>query len=145
MRLGNNWDQSGWKTAKENGRRLPRKKRGLLTSDEIKQMRRILGMSQREFADFIGVGEASVKRWETWLVQNKSTDLLMRARGSRKNPMPKFKAGETHTIYSDPFTKQQPEGEAVLIKLGQYLGGQIEYWWVRFSDEEEEVYRRMVH
>lgn len=55
-----------------------RKKHGLLTSDAIKAIRKVLGKNQCEFADFLGVGEASVKRWETWLVQEKGNDELIR-------------------------------------------------------------------
>lgn len=55
-----------------------RKKHGLLTSDEIKAFRKLLRKTQREFAAFLGVGEASVKRWETWLPQEKGNDNLIR-------------------------------------------------------------------
>lgn len=55
-----------------------RKKHGLLTSEEIKAFRKLLRKTQREFAAFLGVGEASVKRWETWLVQEKGNDNLIR-------------------------------------------------------------------
>lgn len=55
-----------------------RKKHGLLTSEEIKAFRKLLRKTQREFAAFLGVGEASVKRWETWLVQEKGYDNLIR-------------------------------------------------------------------
>jgi putative zinc finger/helix-turn-helix YgiT family protein len=56
-----------------------RKKHNLLTSVQIKSIRRLKGnMSQRDFAKFLDVGEASVKRWETWLVQEKSSDQLIR-------------------------------------------------------------------
>lgn len=55
-----------------------RRKHKLLTSVSIKAMRVVLDMSQVEFAQFVGVGEASVKRWETWLVQERSSDELLR-------------------------------------------------------------------
>jgi putative zinc finger/helix-turn-helix YgiT family protein len=55
-----------------------RKQHGLLTSDAIRALRQLLSMNQRDFAAFVGVGEASVKRWETWLVQEKSSDELIR-------------------------------------------------------------------
>jgi putative zinc finger/helix-turn-helix YgiT family protein len=55
-----------------------RQKHGLLTSAEIVSRRKSLAMSQREFADFLRVGEASVKRWETWQVQDDSSDELIR-------------------------------------------------------------------
>ena len=57
-----------------------RKKHELLTSDEIRAYRKLLRKTQREFAVWVGVGEASVKRWETYLVQDKSSDQLMRVK-----------------------------------------------------------------
>jgi DNA-binding transcriptional regulator YiaG len=42
----------------------------LLTSDEIIKFRQDLDMSQIAFANYLKVGEASVKRWETYYVQD---------------------------------------------------------------------------
>ncbi len=47
-----------------------RKKHGLLTSEEIVRFRNLLGMSQTAFANYLKVGEASIKRWETYFVQD---------------------------------------------------------------------------
>lgn len=55
-----------------------REKYKLLTSRQIADYRQRLGMSQREFAEHLGVGEASIKRWETYYVQDKSQDNLIR-------------------------------------------------------------------
>jgi len=55
-----------------------RKKHGLLSSEEIVGFRKNLGMSQREFAKYLEVGDASVKRWETHYVQDKSQDRHIR-------------------------------------------------------------------
>jgi putative zinc finger/helix-turn-helix YgiT family protein len=55
-----------------------RKKHGLLSSEEIVSFRKKLGMSQREFAKYLEVGDASVKRWETHYVQDKSQDRHIR-------------------------------------------------------------------
>jgi putative zinc finger/helix-turn-helix YgiT family protein len=55
-----------------------REKHGLLTSSAIRALRKFLKMNQRDFAAFVGVGEASIKRWETWLVQERSSDQLIR-------------------------------------------------------------------
>jgi DNA-binding transcriptional regulator YiaG len=60
-----------------------RKKHGLLTSEEIKALRKLLQKTQTQFAQLVGVGEASVKRWETWLVQDKSSDELMRLKSAQ--------------------------------------------------------------
>ncbi len=78
--------QCGWQALDEGqmdelGRRTSdafRKKNNLLTSEEIKALRMSLRMSQRQFADFLRVGEASVKRWENWKVQDPSSDELIR-------------------------------------------------------------------
>lgn len=51
-----------------------RKGRGLLTSEEIINYRSLFGMSQAAFANYLKVGEASVKRWETYFIQDVSQD-----------------------------------------------------------------------
>jgi putative zinc finger/helix-turn-helix YgiT family protein len=51
-----------------------RQKHNLLTSTEIVGMRERLGMSQSEFARYLKVGEASIKRWETYFVQDEGQD-----------------------------------------------------------------------
>ena len=55
-----------------------RRKQDLLTSDEINGLRRQLGMSQSAFADYLGVGVASVKRWESYFIQERAFDTLLR-------------------------------------------------------------------
>lgn len=47
-----------------------RRQHNLLTSAEIVQYRTSLGMSQAAFANYLKVGEASIKRWETYYVQD---------------------------------------------------------------------------
>ncbi|MEI6242713.1 MAG: type II TA system antitoxin MqsA family protein [Chlamydiota bacterium] len=51
-----------------------RKTHGLLTSDEIVNYRSLFGMSQAAFANYLKVGEASIKRWETYFVQDVGQD-----------------------------------------------------------------------
>jgi putative zinc finger/helix-turn-helix YgiT family protein len=55
-----------------------RRAHGLLTSTEIRNIRTNLGLSQQEFADFIDVGIASIKRWELGKIQDKRSDDLIR-------------------------------------------------------------------
>lgn len=47
-----------------------RKVHELLTSEDIIRFRNLLGMSQAAFANYLKVGEASIKRWETYYVQD---------------------------------------------------------------------------
>jgi putative zinc finger/helix-turn-helix YgiT family protein len=63
-----------------------------LTSAQIRKARNELGLTQKQFADLIGVGEASIKRWETWQVQENSSNELMigkiaEAKASKADPM----------------------------------------------------------
>ncbi len=52
---------------------------GLLTSDEIKKIRQKYGLSQREFARILGVGEKSFTKYELGLVgQSRGMDNLLR-------------------------------------------------------------------
>ncbi len=56
---------------------------GLLTSEEIKDRRRRLGMSQQQFAQHLDVGVASIKRWEMGKIQEPhSNDLILRQSSS---------------------------------------------------------------
>lgn len=70
------WDRIG-----DHGRLVDatyRRLAGILTAEEIREARQRLGMSQREFAEYLGVGEASVKRWETGVLPDKSSSDLIR-------------------------------------------------------------------
>ncbi|MBS3904135.1 MAG: DUF4065 domain-containing protein [Simkania sp.] len=51
-----------------------REQHNLLTSSQIIAYREELGMSQTAFAGYLNVGEASVKRWETYFIQDLSQD-----------------------------------------------------------------------
>lgn len=67
--------------ADEHGRLVDatyRRLAGILTAKEIREARQRLGMSQRQFAEYLGVGEASVKRWETGVLPDKSSSDLIR-------------------------------------------------------------------
>lgn len=55
-----------------------REQHGLLTSAELKRIRKRLRMNQKEFAEYLGVGIASVKRWEAGLIQDAAMNELVR-------------------------------------------------------------------
>jgi putative zinc finger/helix-turn-helix YgiT family protein len=54
-----------------------REKHGLLTSTGIKDHRMDLRMTQAQFANYLGVGVASVKRWELGQIQDAAMNNLM--------------------------------------------------------------------
>jgi putative zinc finger/helix-turn-helix YgiT family protein len=78
----------GWQTLIEGqmdelGRRTSdayRERHNLLTSGQIRDARLSLNMTQQQFADFLRVGVASIKRWENWHVQDPSSDELIRVK-----------------------------------------------------------------
>jgi len=61
-----------------------RERHGLLTSSELKEIRNRLEMSQQAFASYLKAGVASVKRWESGLVQDEAMDQLIRLKGDLK-------------------------------------------------------------
>jgi len=61
-----------------------RERHSLLTSAMIKYIRKMRCQNQAEFAEFLGVGEASVKRWEAGLVQEKGCDQLLRLKCAKE-------------------------------------------------------------
>lgn len=70
-----------WDRVKEHGRLVDetyRRLEGILSAEEIRAARERLQMSQREFARYLGVGEASVKRWEKGVLPDKSSSDLIR-------------------------------------------------------------------
>lgn len=57
---------------------------GLLTSDEIREIRKQFNLSQVEFARLLKVGEKNFARYEAGMsTQNRSMDLLLRILGER--------------------------------------------------------------
>lgn len=62
-----------------------RRANGLLSPDEIKGIRKRLGMSQEEFQALLGVGKTTVSRWESGrVIQPKAEDNLMRLVDARR-------------------------------------------------------------
>jgi len=54
-----------------------RARHGLLTSDEIRRRRRRLELTQEQFATHLGVGIASIKRWEMGKIQDLRNNQLI--------------------------------------------------------------------
>jgi putative zinc finger/helix-turn-helix YgiT family protein len=69
-------------------------KHGLLSGDEIRELRTRLGMNQVEFADYLGVGSASVKRWESGQIQDKAMDNLIRLKAQPEQALHNYQALE---------------------------------------------------
>ena len=55
-----------------------KKKAGLLTTEEIKAIRKKRGMSQRDLARFLSLGEKDITRYENGSIQTRMVDLMIR-------------------------------------------------------------------
>lgn len=55
-----------------------KKKVGLLTTQEIKDIRRKRGMSQKQLAQFLSIGEKDITRYENGSIQTRAVDLMIR-------------------------------------------------------------------
>jgi putative zinc finger/helix-turn-helix YgiT family protein len=53
-------------------------KQGLLTGDEIRDLRKARNLTQRRLSETMNIGIASIKRWETGTVQSASMDRALR-------------------------------------------------------------------
>ncbi len=62
-----------------------RKKKGLLTSDQIISIRSYYGLTQNDFSALLGWGDITVTRYETKTIQDETYDNIMRM--VRENPM----------------------------------------------------------
>ena len=51
---------------------------GLLSGEDLRRLRKGKGMTQADLAEAMGVGVASIKRWETGSIQTKSMDQALR-------------------------------------------------------------------
>lgn len=71
-----------------------RRAHGLLVGDEIRDLRTRLGMNQVEFAEYLGVGSASVKRWESGQIQDKAMDNLIRLKAQPEQALHNYQALE---------------------------------------------------
>lgn len=55
-----------------------KKIKGLLTSNEIKNIRRKYNLNQKEFAKILGLDEVSINRFENGSIQTESIDSIIR-------------------------------------------------------------------
>lgn len=62
-----------------------RKKNGLLTSEEISNIRKYYGLTQSDFSAMLGWGEVTITRYESKTIQDETYDSIMRM--AYENPM----------------------------------------------------------
>ena len=65
-------------------REIYRKSENLLTSAQIKEIRDLYGLTQKEYANLLGLGDVTIQRYESRSIQDPTYDDLMRL--TKENP-----------------------------------------------------------
>lgn len=114
-------------------------KKGLLTSEEIAEIRRYYDLTQHEFSSLLGWGEVTVTRYESKTIQDETYDHLMRM--TREDPL--F-ALESLTRHKEKFSLEKYERiRSSIISKVQELGTQflkkkeIQSIYVGFNSESD--------
>ena len=89
---------------------------GLLNSQKIVALRKSMDMSQREFAQYLGVGDASIKRWETYFAQETAMDEHIRLKCDKE------------------FAEKNAFDVSVATQVADQYSGNREFSWERFSN-----------
>ena len=114
-----------------------RNKHGLLTSDEIVDIRKKYGLSQVELSKLLGWGGATISRYETKQIQDEAYDELLKQ--VRDNPMFVYKSLLRHkeAFSSDRFEILKSRLND-LIKQNDYLGRELlSSYYVAYNDPSE--------
>jgi putative zinc finger/helix-turn-helix YgiT family protein len=106
---------------------------GLLTPEAIMRFRKELGLTQEAFADYLGVGVASVKRWEKGLVQDKAMDELIRSK------MELHRCGAGRVPESDVYIHHVVELSKALTIHTSALSPWFPQWAGDFSDHRDSM------
>lgn len=94
-----------------------RAENGLLTSNEIAEIRQFYGLTQSDFSNLLGWGDVTVTRYESKTIQDETYDNLMRM--AYESPV--F-ALESLTRHKEKFTQEKYEKvrRSVIVKVQQY-------------------------
>lgn len=113
--------------------------KGILTSQEIRDIRNIYGLSQRDFSALLGWGDVTVTRYESKKIQDETYDNIMRM--VFENPMFALENIDKH---KNRFSKEKylKIRENILKRVGElgniYLKKQeINSIYIQFQEENE--------
>lgn len=98
-----------------------KKQKNLLTSTEIKEIRKKYGLTQKEYAFIIGVGEITIHRFEKGAIQTEAVDSIMRLSNNPNNMyflLLKNKNNITDSLYKSTLNKVQ---ELITLKRHELI------------------------
>jgi len=117
-----------------------RRRTGLLSGEEIKSLRKGRGLTQQELAGLLKIGVASIKRWETGLIQSKSMDHALRIHLTGNRLKDDFSGNRTFSIIRTKLvlsTFEKKLGRTLLKKTDRMLYAAKYLWYadmVAFRD-----------
>lgn len=122
-----------------NARDAFRSSSGLLTSQEIANIRKTYGVTQNEFSNLLGWGDVTVTRYESKSIQDETYDNIMRM--SLENPLFTLKCLEKHND-KFPISKYEKIRSKIIERADeiglQYLKTQeIRTAYLNYSEESE--------
>lgn len=116
-----------------------RKAHGLLTSDEIAEIRTIYNMSQADLSILLGWGEVTITRYESKSIQDETYDQILRA--AKRDP---YFVLERLQKQKEKFSKEKYEALKAIIDIrieecGAFVLNQraIEKKYLRYDDPSE--------
>ncbi len=112
-----------------------RAKQGLLTSKEIKDLRKSRNLTQRQLAGIMNIGIASIKRWETGTVQSASMDHALRMQLQCRIQADNYSGGREISLPRIKLVARQLEvliGKRLLKKGDKFLYLSKYLWYADF-------------
>ncbi len=122
-----------------------RKHKGLLTSEEIKEIRNRYELSQSDFSLLLGWGEVTVTRYESKKIQDETYDNIMRI--AANNPIFTLENLDKHKdkFSLDKYIKIRNNILKIMDQLGNSYFKQLEIKHLYTRYQEESVYNGYKH
>lgn len=116
-----------------------RRKKGLLSSDDIKEIRKSYDLTQKEFSNLLGWGDITVQRYETKLIQDATYDNLMRM--VAESPSLALKSLDSHKNFFQPerYLEIRTIIKSKIRDKGNYLlrVQEIKNYYIDFEEESD--------
>lgn len=113
-----------------------RKRAGLLTSEEIRNIREVYGVSQKDLAAILGWGLATVTRYENYQVQDRAHDDVLRTIETDPSWFLEKLKNEKSRLPAKAFTRYFGRAKENYCKRkNQYLSNAIYAIYADFEDE----------
>jgi putative zinc finger/helix-turn-helix YgiT family protein len=116
-----------------------RKNKDLLTSGDIKAIRKVYDLRQKEFSNLLGWGDVTIQRYETKLIQDETYDNIIRM--VAVNPLFGLELLDKHKedFGRDRYTEIRQVFKNKIKEKGNYLLKlqEIKNWYIDYEEESD--------